>query len=281
MTTITIDCGATRTKLAAITDGTATFHTLDGFNPRHGDWMEYSRKLKNGLNAKSPIGQLIFYGAGIGTEQLQFTMKQRLAESLVVEGPIQVYSDQLACAHAAFDEAPVIVAILGTGSNVGHYDGTTFTQETRSYGYLLGDEGSGFDIGRQILRAYIYNQLPAEAIAWLKRRFNLSYEFILNTCYDNNGFRQLCAQLAPVASEYKSEPVLNAIVRNSIARFIELRLMPEVRQHPTVNEVHFFGSISSTFESTLTEEIVRSGLNISIVARASPLHAIVDKMIDK
>ena len=44
-----------------------------------------------------------------------------------------------------------IAVILGTGSNVGLYDGKQLVKTVGGLGYVLGDEGSGVHLGKDIV----------------------------------------------------------------------------------------------------------------------------------
>ncbi|MFN3875971.1 MAG: hypothetical protein ACK4L7_08685, partial [Flavobacteriales bacterium] len=53
-----------------------------------------------------------------------------------------------------------LVVILGTGSNAGWWDGARLLATFPSLGYVLGDEGSGADIGRALLQDAFYRRMP-------------------------------------------------------------------------------------------------------------------------
>ena len=51
--------------------------------------------------------------------------------------------------------------------NAGYFDGSVLRQPMPSLGYVLGDEGSGADLGKQVLRDALYGKLPLETRAEL------------------------------------------------------------------------------------------------------------------
>ncbi len=55
-----------------------------------------------------------------------------------------------------------IVAILGTGSNSGYYNGKKIIRNSPGLGYVLGDEGSGAYLGKKVLQYYLYKTFDAE-----------------------------------------------------------------------------------------------------------------------
>ena len=66
--------------------------------------------------------------------------------------PVHVTGDADAARHAAFLGAPGVVVIAGTGSAALGWDGERFAR-AGGHGFLLGDEGSAYWIGREAVRA--------------------------------------------------------------------------------------------------------------------------------
>jgi glucosamine kinase len=66
--------------------------------------------------------------------------------------PVHVTGDADAARHAAFLGAPGVVVIAGTGSVALGWDGERFAR-AGGHGFLLGDEGSAYWIGREAVRA--------------------------------------------------------------------------------------------------------------------------------
>src|SRR5690606_20564764 len=75
---------------------------------------------------------------------------------------IVVDSDLVGAARGLCGTTPGLVLILGTGMNAGWYDGAALHQPMPSLGWILGDEGSGADIGRTLLRDAFYKRMPAD-----------------------------------------------------------------------------------------------------------------------
>jgi N-acetylglucosamine kinase-like BadF-type ATPase len=69
--------------------------------------------------------------------------------------PALVVNDALVALVAGAGEAPGIVLIAGTGSIAYGRDGSGRAARAGGWGYLLGDEGSGFWIGRRALSAIV------------------------------------------------------------------------------------------------------------------------------
>ncbi|WP_343636607.1 hypothetical protein [Fluviicola sp.] len=117
---------------------------------------------------------LHFYGAGCSSEVVQAQMRGLLQQLGFSE--VHVYPDTLAACRALYGNQPGWVAILGTGSVLVAYDGSTITKRIGGYGSLVGDEGSGFYFGKLLVRHLLRTEKWEEA--WVKA-FQ-SREFVLS-----------------------------------------------------------------------------------------------------
>ena len=72
--------------------------------------------------------------------------------------PGMAESDARVALYGAFEEEPGILVISGTGSVAIGQDGQGRIARAGGWGYLLGDEGSGYSVGREALRACLYGR---------------------------------------------------------------------------------------------------------------------------
>jgi N-acetylglucosamine kinase-like BadF-type ATPase len=279
-THVIIDCGATSAKIAVIrkheslsTDTKEVkqvdYHKIQGFNPNHHDWLTFHDRIQSLFVLQAvKADSLVFYGTGLTSGDLMKRMTSMLSRACrLSEEDILVFSDLLACAHAVYDDRPVIIAILGTGSNVGYYDGSSLTRRTPSLGYLLGDEGSGVDIGKAMLKAFCYGQLPDEVATELREQCKLSLDLILNRTYNQNDLRSLASEAAPFAHTYHHFESIQSIVNQSLERFIDSRLIPELNERPEVRNLFLFGSVAIAFESQLKDLMnKRHAIQVQVVS---------------
>ena len=76
-----------------------------------------------------------------------------ILEELLKNGDLlPIEEDLTAAAYSAYQGTPAIVCILGTGSNSCYFDGKIIHRELPSLGHLLSDEGSGANLGKNLLR---------------------------------------------------------------------------------------------------------------------------------
>ena len=76
-----------------------------------------------------------------------------IARSLMPHVEVQVEKDMVTALAGASDARPGIIVIGGTGSVAYGQNAAGETALAGGWGYLMGDEGSGYDIGLQALRA--------------------------------------------------------------------------------------------------------------------------------
>lgn len=93
--------------------------------------------------------------AGAGQREMQETLARALAAALALPAgvPVQVVSDARVALAGALQGRPGAILIAGTGSIAYGLDDSGKLHRAGGWGWILGDEGSGFTIGRQALSA--------------------------------------------------------------------------------------------------------------------------------
>ncbi|MDX1666223.1 MAG: hypothetical protein R3350_03295, partial [Saprospiraceae bacterium] len=112
----------------------------------------FNRNFSDGLRG------IFYYGSGCGEKVGKETVGSVLGANFPA-ATIEVEHDLLAAARACAGRKPGIVCILGTGSNSCLYDGKKIADQLDNLGYLIGDEGSGMHLGKELLRAYYYRDM--------------------------------------------------------------------------------------------------------------------------
>ena len=189
------DSGSTKTEWSLMgEDGVVVASCVtDGLNPYHLSDADISQvlqgQLKKSIVASSTVDiafpdditEVYFYGSGV-TDAMKPKMTSLLSQAFP-QAEIQAESDLLGAARALFGHKSGIACILGTGSNSCYYDGERIVMNTPPLGYILGDEGSGTDLGKHLLNAIFKGLLPAAVkdhfLAWS----GLDYPTIINKVY--------------------------------------------------------------------------------------------------
>ena len=107
----------------------------------------------NGCIEKTGYHGATFEAACLGFSGGPADKEQLLKEMLHVSGAMTVTHDGLIALSGATAGAPGIITIAGTGSFCFGRNAEGRTARAGGWGYIFGDEGGGFDITRQALRA--------------------------------------------------------------------------------------------------------------------------------
>jgi glucosamine kinase len=143
-----IDGGGSGTRVVLIAGGQVT--ELPGGPPMNALLTAgLTEHLRHIIAAADPTA------AGVGLPGVRMAGQARhLGQALTRQAgcPVHVTGDADAARHAAFLGAPGVVVIAGTGSAALGWDGERFAR-AGGHGFLLGDEGSAYWIGREAVRA--------------------------------------------------------------------------------------------------------------------------------
>ena len=150
-----IDCGSTKADWVVLNgeEVVLKFQT-EGFNPNYTDKNTISSIILDNTSYKTyiqEITEIYFYGTGCGNQD-NCSLIENVFKSIFPNANIIVTHDLIAACHALWGNKEGIACILGTGSHSCHYDGNEIIDKAVSLGYILGDEGSGNHIGKQLLR---------------------------------------------------------------------------------------------------------------------------------
>ncbi len=159
---IGIDGGGTQWEAALLNRANTVLarHGFGGVNVRGVNPNVVAFKLKDILEYMSDQGGMMPYhitlivlaAAGAGDAKIKKSVEEA-CHSVFPNNPMKVVSDAEAALHGAFGGGPGVVLIAGTGSIAWGRDRSGTLARAGGYGHLLGDEGSGFWIGRECLKA--------------------------------------------------------------------------------------------------------------------------------
>ena len=266
-----IDGGSTKMEWMLLDGGAVKNRfTTEGFNPNYSDRQDLENILSSvetchGASLQQTIQSIHYYGTGCGIEQNCQIVKE-IFQNHFPQAEIQVTHDLMAACHALLGHEKGVACILGTGSNACVYDGHDITEKAVSLGYLLGDEGSGMHIGREVARAYFYGFMPED----LRQRFDATYhleltDFIQHVYHEGRPSRYL-ASFARFAGENKAHPYIQGLVKHCFNAFVEAFVL-RFEDCKTM-QIGFVGSIAFHFQDILKESLAQYGLTLGTVLKA-------------
>lgn len=217
-----IDAGATKTAFTLLTEGAVTLQHVDrGINPNYcteTDILQVFAGFVAICPRETAIAAIDYYGAGCMAPRNAALMGE-LISRFFPNASIQVYSDLMAVCHALSRGIRSIVAILGTGAASCLFDGTSIVRCAPSLGYMLGDEGSGTFLGKQLLTAYLRGTLPAELASDLERSHELSRDKVIHRLYREPEPNRMMASLAPFVQQHLGHPFMHGLALEAFRTF--------------------------------------------------------------
>ena len=258
-----IESGSTKTDWCCIheRDGIFHFHT-EGYNPATGMTFPQVENQETLVKALRDSTKIVFYGAGVVGEHSYRQVENELRLRTNSECAIQIYEDMYAAVHATAPQEEAFVAILGTGSNACYHDGKGhITTTLPTLGFILSDEGGGTSLGKAIVKAYFYNQLPPELKDKFEAQFSLTKDAFLSSLYKGPNPAGYLASFTKFLAGI-DHPWKDQLLRDSFIKFFQARL-----NHPKGKDlpIHFVGSIASNFQKELRKVAEDFGFNIGSI----------------
>lgn len=267
------DCGSTKTDWAILLDQQLTqIATTQGFNPYFHDSAYIETALKQELLPQIEehhVHRIDFYGAGCSAPAKNQIVKAALSATFP-EASITVEHDLLAAARALCGHKAGIAAILGTGSNSCYYDGKQILECVGSHGYVLGDEGSGGQLGQKLATLYLRKLLPGHIMAEINGEH--TPEALMEAVYSKPNPNRFLAGLAPYVIRHRSEACMQEIIRSSFQDFFT----HQVQHYRPYRELplNATGSIAFTLQTELKEVATGFGVQVGSIIK-NPIEGLV------
>jgi glucosamine kinase len=272
--TVVADIGGTSSRWGVLLPGAAPriIDGLPGFNPAVGDPRVFIAALRDRFHSEAISATEVFaYGAGCGTLQ----RATRMAEVLLSVWPqarVDVASDLMGAAHGLLGDQPGLVLILGTGMNAGWYTGAALHQPMPSLGYILGDEGSGADIGKQAVTDALHGRMPQEIRTHLFPD-DFGMPLVVEQLYRGSAPQAwLASFVEPLGGMMDHPYVLDLIASRSKLLVRQLRNYFPAEQ---CMQIHATGSVAFGFQTVLANVLEEAGMHLSEVQR-SPLPGLLN-----
>ncbi len=257
-----IDAGSTKTEWIVMdgNDVKNRFQT-EGFNPNYADIQSFV-EICQGATLPEEIQFIYYYGTGCGNEQnCQIIIK--VFQNRFPKAEIHVTHDLMAACHALFGHEKGIACILGTGSNACVYNGENITERAVSLGYLVGDEGSGMHIGREVVKAYFYGFMPDDLRQKFDATYHLELKEFIDKAYHQPQPSKYLASFAKFAGEHQDEPFMHELIQGCFEAFVKAFILrfEDCRSL----KISFIGSVAFHFQDILRECIKSHGLTMGEV----------------
>ena len=246
-----------------------------GWNPLFLSSEQMMLRLKSYSELKAIFTKIIevhFYTAGCSSAS-SFDILESSLTSFFVNANVIIKTDLYAAARAAYNGKSLFVSILGTGSNTAFYNGESIDKLKPSLGYVMGDEGSGASLGRLLLRAYLYQNLPYDLYIAFTKKHSISKEMVLKSVYKDNHPNHFLASYVPFLVTHKMHPFVKELVQKEFKCYLETHIL----SHPLCHDysISFIGSVAFYFQDIIKVLCEEYNLEIAKFIRF-PIHSLLN-----
>lgn len=262
------DSGSTKCDwmFAGITPVPRHFESL-GLNPFLMKKEQITREVKKTFKdiTVTKFTQVYFYGSGCSTDTNKEIVRAALAD-VFTEAEITVAHDMDGAAISTCGNKEGIACILGTGSNACFWNGKTILNQIPKFGlgYIMGDEGSGMHMGKLLLKAYFYNDMPINIRLYFDNTFP-DKEDIIDSIYNKPHPNVYLASYTRFLAKNVNFKYIESIVLTALREFFSTHIV-KYGKHKTV-PVHFIGSIAFVFQDQLKQVAKEFKVNIGNVVK--------------
>ena len=266
-----VDSGATKAEWRLLLEnGDVQAANTTGINPYFIRSESIGNILMNELPDnwihESKIGKIYYYGAGCGSEIQEKSIEKAL-KAIFPEANLFISSDLLGAARALWQRDSGYTAILGTGSNAGYFNGQQIEKGIKSLGFILGDEGSGADLGKRLLKRYLEGKFNQDLAENFYQQFPFDLADFLDAIYSKPFPNRFMAGFVPFMKENSNEIEIQLIVEEAFDDFFGL--VQTIAQSSFRTSIRFTGSVAWAFETILLGVAELHHFEVSLVVTHS------------
>lgn len=255
------DVGGTNSTWVLNSNNRVLEFQAGGFNPYVSADKELGRVLNDEVIPKleGKPEQLFYYGAGCAAQE-QKERVQAILESSFTN--VFVESDLVGAGRALFGNEEGVAIILGTGMSACQMRQGQMNDMMPALGYLLGDEGSGADIGKHFLKAHFQKELPKELSAEFSEQIGVTDAELLRTVYAAPIANKKLASFLPFIKAHLANDALHELVVGRFRNMLELVVTHFGNEQFPIGVV---GSVGFHFKELLKKVAAEFGLDLNKV----------------
>lgn len=211
---------------------------------------------------------LFLFAAGCNSPETKDLLRRCFVSALPIElNRVYISSDLEGAARAVLGNENGIACILGTGSASALYDGKEIVDSVPSLGYILGDEGSGAFMGKNLINRYFKRELGRTIAEKLEDWTDMSMYQVLNKVYKEGETNKFLASFVPFLKENEKIEEISLLIDSSLKLFFEKNVL-KYKNKKSINKIGFVGGVAKTFEDRLIRLADQYGLeSIGVIDR--------------
>jgi glucosamine kinase len=223
------------------------------------------------------VDAIYYFGAGCSTINSKEKIGRALF-SIFKSKEIVVDTDLLAACLALAGNEPAIIGLLGTGSNSCFWNGSEIEFKVPSLGYILGDEGGGVSIGKQLVSDFLKNQMPLNLRLKFIEKYNVSTETVIERVYQMQMPNRFLAGFAPFVENNINDLYCQTLLNEQFECFLKRNILQY--KNATDFNLSFCGSIAFVHREHLLKACERHHLKVKKIVK-EPLNDLAHFLKDK
>lgn len=261
------ESGSTKTDWRIIReDGTIAQAKTVGFNPYYQTSDDIAEELRKNLlpQITGIVTEVFYYGTGITNDEKASVITSAIRSVFTDIQTIEVHSDMLAAARALCGREAGIACILGTGSNSCFYDGAKIAFQVPPLGFWLGDEGSGGNLGKNLILSYLHKEMPEDLRTKFEKRFGVKDRLeIIENAYQKPFPNRYFASFSKFLFDNRQHPFAYHLVSNAFGMFFEKYILkyPDFQSY----KIHFTGSVAFYYSDILRRAASEKGCAVGVI----------------
>ncbi|MBV4358532.1 N-acetylglucosamine kinase [Pinibacter aurantiacus] len=253
MALLIADSGSTKCEWCVV-DGKKTKRVFTtGISPYFLNGDEIKALIEKELVGKLKnvsIEEIFYYGTGCKNPDNRKMVKKAL-QKVFTEAEINVDHDLNGAAKGLCGDKKGVACILGTGSSSSFYNGSKIIKERTGLGYILGDEGSGAYLGKNVVQYYLYGTFDEELKYRFEEKFGVSEADMLTNVYKGEFPNRYLASFAVFLAENRGHFMIENIIEDGLNDFFFHHICKFTESWN--NPINFVGSIAYGFKDVITE----------------------------
>ena len=255
-----VDSGSTKAHCVFMEEGhlVADFSTI-GLNPNSTSaevLMSEISSVRDRVPNLEKLQTIYFYGSGCLGQHGSGIVKGALIQYFP-NSAIFVVSDLVAAGSALYGKGEGVASILGTGASCCYYRGGKVVGVAPSFGYVLGDEGSGAFLGKKLLKAYFYNHMPADLVLDFQETCDNSK--VLFDLYHSASPAGYLASFVPFLVNHRDHPFVDELVFKAFDQFFVYVVNPLCSSYKS-DTMGIVGSIGYEFKDVIQRVMAAHGV---------------------
>lgn len=274
------DSGSSKTDWLGYHAGETVSFSTQGINPYFLNVQDIFKILSKTPNLEefaTEVKEIYFYGSGCSSPDKHEVISNGLS-LFFTNAYISVENDLIGSAYATCGDKEGLICILGTGSNVSYFDGSSTHDSNYGLGYILGDEGSGSFFGKKIVTSYLYQQMPEELRTLFAQEFDADRETVISNVYQKPLPNTYLAGFSRFMAQNITHPFILKVLTDGFQQFIDINIK-DFKNHQEI-ECHFVGSIAFYYQDILKQVCEKNGLQVGKIMQ-KPIEGIYNYILKK